>query len=193
MGDAQKKNNFYTIEAYEAIAKNAKEGERYEYCDGEIIPFTDEYTTDDHNQIIQNTADSLKTHFYPQGCRVYTENVRLLIEDKMQYRLPDVMVTCSVKDKESKDAKREPILLAEVLSPSSAFTDLVEKVQVYQQIPSLQAYLILNSAKIWVRIYYRNMEGNWVQGSDLDSTDQIAEISSLGLHIPVSKLYSFVL
>lgn len=193
MGDAQKNNHYYSVEEYEAIVKNSKEGERYEYCDGEIIPFRDEYTTDDHNQIIQNTADSLKGHFYPQGCRVYTENVRLIVEEHTQFRLPDVMVTCSNRDKESKDAKRDPIIIVEVLSPSTSFTDLVEKVEAYKCIASLQAYLIINPAKVWVRIYQRDAQGQWQQEADLESINQTIAIPSLQLSIPVAKLYLFVL
>ncbi len=136
MGDGLKSNHYYTIEEYEAIASQAKEGERYEYADGQIIPFNDEYTTTAHNQVVQNTADVLKAHFYPQGCRVYTENIRLVIDELRNHRLPDVMATCSDRDKQAKDHIIDPIVLVEVLSPATALNDLAVKADLYRKIDS---------------------------------------------------------
>lgn len=191
MGEALR--NFHTVAEYEALVKNAAPGERYEYSHGKIIPFTDEYTSDDHNQVVQNAADILKAHFYPQGCRVYTENVRLVVDSLDEHRLPDVMVTCSERDKYSKDAKREPVILAEVLSPSTSFTDLVEKAEIYKAISTLQAYLIINPAKIWVRIYQRNGNREWLPPGDVQDVKETVHLPQIPLSIPVSELYRFVL
>ncbi len=83
------------------------------------------------------------------------------ITESNQFRLPDIMVTCSERDKTPGDAKREPLLLVEVLSPSSAFVDLVDKVKAYKTLPSLQAYLIVNPDQVWARGYERDAAGGW--------------------------------
>jgi len=194
MGDALLKNSHrYSVAEYEALAQNAKAGERYEYVDGQIIPFVDEYTTDAHNQIVHNAADSLKTHFYPKGCRVYTENVRLFIEGQNEYRLPDVLVTCSQRDKESKDAKRDAVVLVEVLSPSTAMQDFAAKADSYRKIDTLKAYLIINPAEVWARLYERDGQmGNWLPDRALTNLHESFSIQSLGLLIPMADLYRFV-
>jgi hypothetical protein len=48
MEDVPVKRHFYSVTEYEALVRDAKEGERYEYADGEIIRGED-YTTDWHN------------------------------------------------------------------------------------------------------------------------------------------------
>ncbi len=121
------KNHYYKVEEYEQLCQNAEPGERYEYAGGEIIRM-EAYTTNAHNIVVGNTAFLLRSVFRPQGCRVYTENARLIIDsDEKHQRLADVMVTCSERDKQLVDSSHEPVLLVEVLS-SNAFTDLGEKI-----------------------------------------------------------------
>ncbi|MBD0257970.1 MAG: Uma2 family endonuclease [Cytophagales bacterium] len=194
MGDALLQNGHrYTIPEYEAIAQHARPGERYEYVRGELIPFTDEYTTDAHNQVVINACRLLGDHFYPKGCRVYTENVRLLINEGEEYRLPDVLVTCSERDRASRDAKRDPVVLVEVLSPATALQDLAVKADSYRKIASLQAYLIINPAQVWARLYQRRpTTGEWLPDQAL--TDLQAEflVETLALSLPLADLYRFV-
>ncbi|MBC7919618.1 MAG: Uma2 family endonuclease [Ferruginibacter sp.] len=162
MGSPQLNRPHYSVAEYESLAQSAKEGERYEYRDGILISFLDEYTSADHNQVVQNAADLLKVHFYPRDCRVYTENVRLQVREDGEYRLPDVMVTCSPRDRESNDCKRDPVLLIEVLSPRTAIQDLAVKADSYRGLSTLLVYLVINPAETWVRVYARDENGGWL-------------------------------
>ncbi len=193
MGDALLKNNHrYSVAEYEAIAQNAKPGERYEYVNGQLIPFTDEYTTNQHNQVVLNAYRLLSDHFYPKGCRVFTENVRLMINNE-EYRLPDVVATCSEGDKNAKEGVREPIVLVEVLSPSTAMQDLAVKADSYRKINSLQAYFIVNPGEVWVRLYERDHKTNqWLPDRALTDLQFSFSIESLGLILSMADLYQFV-
>lgn len=192
MGDALLRTKaHYTFEAYEELVRNAGEGERYEYCDGMIIPLN-EYTTDSHNQIVQNAADILKPYFYPKGCRVFTENVRLMLEKETEYRLPDVMATCSERDQQSRNEKRDPVVLVEVLSPATAMQDLAAKADAYRRIGSLQAYLIINPQEVWVRVYERNGNGDWLPDRAYTSLSSTFVLTNLELTVSLADLYRFV-
>lgn len=182
----------YTVEEYETIVQQAGEGKRYEYDNGKIIPFVNEYTTTDHNQIVLNTANLLINYYYPKGCRVYTENVRLIIEGERNHRLPDVLVTCSERDKNAKDAVYDARVVVEVLSPATSFTDLVKKAKLYKKIPSLVLYIIIKPDAVWVRVYERGNEGNFGE-REYESFDDIIELSSIGFNLEVRNLYRFVL
>jgi Uma2 family endonuclease len=191
-GDALLKTKMhYTLEEYEELVRNAGEGERYEYCDGVIVPMA-EYTTDAHNQIVQNAADVLKAYFYSKGCRVYTENVRLMVEEDIEYRLPDVIATCSERDAQSRIEKRDPVVLVEVLSPGTAMQDLGPKTDAYRKIVSLQAYLIVNPQQVWVRVYERNADGNWLIDQSYTRLTESFYLAKLNLLIPLAELYRFV-
>jgi Uma2 family endonuclease len=186
MGDALTQNQRYSVEAYEALAANAGEGQRYEYADGQLV-VKDEYTSDEHNLVLLNVYRLLHAHFGPKGCKVFTENVRLAIDASTQFRLPDVMVTCSERDKTPGEAKRDPLLLVEVLSASSAFVDLVDKVKAYKTLPGLRAYLIVKPDKVWVRAYVRDGNGAWTEREYESASDVIALVE---LSLPLRDVYA---
>lgn len=83
-----------------------------------------------------------------------------------------------------------PVLIAEVLSPSSATLDLGDKATEYLRLPSLAAYFVLaqDEAKAWV----------WVRASDrfppgpdvIAGQDGIIRIAALGIDLPLSEIYS---
>ncbi len=122
-----------------------------------------------------------------KGCKVFTENVRLAIDEHTQFRLPDVMVTPSERDKTPGDAKRDPLLLVEVLSASSAFVDLVDKAKAYKTIPGLRAYLIVKPDKVWVRAYVRNEAGAWTE-REYESAGDVIALGELSL--PLREVYA---
>jgi Uma2 family endonuclease len=186
MGNALKGNQRYSVEAYEALAANAGEGERYEYADGQLV-VKDEYTSDEHNLVLLNVYRLLHAHFGGRGCKVFTENVRLAIDAHTQFRLPDVMVTPSERDKTPGEAKRDPLLLVEVLSASSAFVDLVDKAKAYKTIPGLRAYLIVKPDKVWVRAYVRDDAGTWTE-REYESAGDVLSLGEVSL--PLREVYA---
>jgi Uma2 family endonuclease len=187
MGDALRKKQFYSVEEYEQIVRVAKPGERFEYAEGQIIVM-DEYTSNAHATVVSNASFLLQSHFRPNGCRVYTENARLVIEGFGSHRLPDVMVTCSERDKQSEDMNQDPILLVEVLS-NNVFSDLGDKVREYKSIETLKAYMIVNPKKVWVRVYERAGNGDFLPEKDYTNLSDSILLPSSGLTLPLSSLY----
>jgi Uma2 family endonuclease len=175
----------HTLEEY----LSQQETGRFEYYKGNIIT-CEEYTSLAHNQIVQNVADVLKLYFYPKGCRVYTENIRLKVAEGEEYRLPDVMATCAESILSFEIT--EPVILVEVLSPSTAMTDLAEKADSYRKIKSLQAYLIINPNEIWVRVYERSKQGEWIADVSYQQSNATIHLA-MGLTVSVADLYRFVI
>ncbi|GAA5532865.1 Uma2 family endonuclease [Deinococcus aluminii] len=54
---------------------------------------------------------------------------------------------------------REPCLLAEVLSPSTAHIDRDAKLWAHTSLPSLQTYLIVDTTRRFVRVVQRTADG----------------------------------
>jgi Uma2 family endonuclease len=67
---------------------------------------------------------ALRQHLRGSACRVYGSDVKLRVEAANCFFYPDVMVTCSAVDQQDRLIKREPVLVVEVLSPSTAAFDL---------------------------------------------------------------------
>ena len=86
--------------------------------------------------------------------------IKLRVGDDVYY--PDVIVTCSAADQDDRWV-REPCLLIEATSPSTARFDRLEKLNAYRKIPPLQAYLIVEQA--WRRVvrHWRDAARVWQQ------------------------------
>jgi Uma2 family endonuclease len=83
----------------------------------------------------------------------------------------------------------EPLLLVEVLSPSSIHTDMNEKVAEYQAVASLHAYAVCSQdiRRIWL---YVRTEGQWQEKpTEIFAPDAAVDIASLGLSIPLADIY----
>jgi Uma2 family endonuclease len=120
---------------------------------------------------------------------VYTENIRSRVAEREEYRLPDVMATR--KAPTSNFEITEPVILVEVLSPSTVMTDLAVKADSYRKIPSLQAYLIINPNEIWVRVYERSKQGEWLADVSYQQINETIKLA-IGLSISLDDLYKFV-
>jgi Uma2 family endonuclease len=72
------------------------------------------------------------------------------------------MVICSAVDATSPSSKSEPVLLAEVLSPSTAAYDRSNKFAAYRRIATLREYLLVDPESRRVELYRVGDDGLWV-------------------------------
>jgi len=81
-----------------------------------------------------------------------------------------------------------PVLIAEVLSPSSATLDLGDKAAEYLRLPSLAAYLVLSQDEIkaWVYIKVPGQPGPQV----IAGASAAISLPSLGLDLPLADIYA---
>ena len=187
MGYALEKQSPLSYAEYQALESTATE-QRYEYLDGIVVSMAG--GTDVHNQIVGNAAYALRNFYRPRGCRVLTETVKLELLEERRYVYPDVMVTFSDRDKDSHRLKREPVLIIEVLS-STEKKDLKDKVEYYQNIPSLRAYLLVEQTEYWVRVYERDEEEKWLPHRFVNHLSDSLTLRS-GWSISLSELYADV-
>jgi Uma2 family endonuclease len=84
------------------------------------------------------------------------------IESLNRFYYPDVMVTCDQRDQETPGYKRFPCLIVEVLSNSTEAFDRGDKFIDYQNIETLQEYVLINSKRQRIECFRRNNEGLWL-------------------------------
>ncbi|MBI5331276.1 MAG: Uma2 family endonuclease [Betaproteobacteria bacterium] len=183
MGNALEKTADFTADAY--LEWEAKETERHEYVNGEVFAMTGATTA--HNAISLNFAATLKSALRGQPCRVYMEGVKLRVEAANCYFYPDVMVTCSPRDRAEPLAQSEPSVVVEVLSESTAEYDLGHKFDAYRQIPSLCEYVVVAQDRPHVSVYRRGEGVEWILHPY--GADDALHLPSLDLVIPVAALY----
>ncbi len=159
---------------------------RHEYIDGEVYAMAG--ASSNHNIITGNLFGNLWNHLRNSDCQPFTENMKFQIDETTFY-YPDVFVDCE-ENPESAFYRQHPILIIEVLSPSTRQTDKREKLRVYQQIPTVQEYVIAEQDEIKLEIHRRQPDGRWITYYyDQSDRDETIEFQSVGLQLTLDEIY----
>ncbi|GGG58260.1 Uma2 family endonuclease [Hymenobacter glacieicola] len=174
----------YTVEEYLALEETADQ--RHEFFEGEVYAMSG--ASPRHNLIAQNCAFALRQALRGKGCRVFLEGVQLAVQEGRYYTYPDVMATCEPEDLASDRVMRRPVLLVEILSPSTADHDRSWKFNQYKQLPSLQHYLLVSQHTCLVEWFRREESGVWSFTPLAELTDTL-EIPELSVTLRVQDMY----
>lgn len=85
------------------------------------------------------------------------------VRANINYRVPDIAVTCSKFDIE-KPYVEEPVLLIEILSPSNK-NETWTNVWTYTTIPSVKEIFVISSQTLSAELLRRNEDGTWPEES----------------------------
>lgn len=160
MAERAKPHGPLSVEEYRKLEESATV--RHEYVAGEIYAMVG--ATRRHHRICGNIFRRLADAAAGGPCRVSMETVRLEAagentSDSVVY-YPDVMVACG-EEPDDPYIEDAPCLVVEVLSPGSQSTDRREKLMVYRQIPTVEAYLIVHQQTRRVERHFRDQNGEW--------------------------------
>lgn len=142
--------------------------------------------------IALNCATLLRNHLRGSGCRVYISDMKAQIQTLNRYFYPDIMVTCDPRDLENRTYKQHPQVIVEVLSDSTEAFDRGDKFADYQQLDSLQEYLLINSKRQYVDIFRRQSNGLWLLESYTPKKSQL-QIQCLDFQTTLETLYEDVI
>jgi Uma2 family endonuclease len=178
-----------TVEEYLAIERQAPH--KSEYFDGEMFAMAG--ASRRHNLIALNIGAELRAQLQQRPCEVYTSDMRVKISRTGLYTYPDVVVVCDEPRFEDTDVDTllNPIVLVEVLSPSTADYDRGGKFEHCRTLPSLQAYLLIAQERCHVVHYTRQQDNTWL----LVETDDIQDcihIPSIRCDLLLSEVYAKV-
>ena len=139
-----------------------------EYIDGWIRAMTGASLR--HNVVAGNCFLSLGNQLKGSPCRPYNSDTKLRIVQgqSKRYYYPDVQVVCRSNEPTSV-FQDQPVLIIEVLSPSTRNYDLNEKLEAYLQIPSLECYIALEQHQPIATVFRKTNDGfsrQLVQGTE---------------------------
>lgn len=183
-GSAAETQELFSLEEYFAMERQSPI--RHEYVAGDIFAMAD--PSQAHEIIAINIAACLRVHVQARPCRVYTGGRQLQFKhmgEDFVYR-PDIWVACGEERSSKGGFVDEPCLVIEVLSPSTARFDRREKLFSYREIPTIQEYLLVGQKPAHLMIYRRAEQ--W-RPQLLESLETVLNLESLGLVIPVARIY----
>ena len=184
---------YLTPEEYIALERKAlpdSEIVRSEYFNGEIIAMSGASFA--HNLITYNISGELRTRLRGSGCLAFANEMRVSIPSANSYFYPDVSVVCEEPRFEDNvfDALLNPIVVVEVLSPSTEAYDRGDKFAHYRQLQSLQEYILVSQDKVRIDHYVRHT-AQWIL-TDFQELDQHLPLTSIQCELPLQEIYESV-
>ncbi|MBW4646326.1 MAG: Uma2 family endonuclease [Goleter apudmare HA4340-LM2] len=161
---------------------------KHEYIQGQIYAMAG--SSDAHVTITANLVALLRNHIRGSGCRVYVADMKARIESLNVFYYPDIMVTCDQRDTNFEYFKRYPCLIIEVLSPSTEALDRGDKFSDYQDLETLQEYLLISQNRQRIDCFRRNVAGRWELYSYRGN--QELQLTSLSFSCSVTDVYEDV-
>lgn len=164
---------------------------KHEYLDGHVYAMTGASRA--HNLICSYTITSLINQLRGRPCEVYPSDMRIKVQATGLYTYPDVTLVCDqpqFADNEF-DSLLNPVLVIEVLSPSTERYDRGKKFQHYRQLAPLQAYVLIAQDGPRIERFMRQENDAWVltDASDLDAD---LELTSIGCTLALAEVYEKV-
>ena len=153
---------------------------RHEYVYGEVFALAGGSVT--HNVIGANVVRFLGNAAGSE-CRAYGSDMKLRVEERLFY-YPDAMVVCEAPADDFYETS--PCVIVEVVSPSTARKDRLEKRFAYLALGSLQLYLLIDSRKRAVTGYYRQPQG-WEER--LFAPDDAVPVPCVNSRLSFGELY----
>lgn len=176
----------YSIQEY--LDMEAKSDAKHEYHDGWIVAMAG--GVPEHDQIATNTSTALNIILRDKDCIVYGSNLKVAIDAKNKMVYPDGMVICGEAEmyKNQKDAIINPMLVIEVLSPSTERYDRSGKFRLYKSLPSFKEYMLIAVDTPLVETFYREEENYWHIASAV-GLDKSIYLKSIDFNIQLADIY----
>ncbi|GAB4212443.1 MAG: Uma2 family endonuclease [Roseiflexaceae bacterium] len=177
---------FITPEEY--LAQERERDYRSEYLDGRV--YAQAGGSRRHNLIVASVIAALYAQLRGRTCELFPSDMRVHVPGTRFYAYPDVSIACPplLFDDQRQDTLLNPVVLIEVLSPSTENFDRGRKFRLYRELESFQEYLLIAQDNLHVEHYVRQPDQQWlfVEYEDRAATVQI---NSVGCILALSDIY----
>ncbi len=185
-----KQQQRYTLEEYLELDRTSEE--RYEYFDGEVFAMSGGSLS--HNRIVRNLTRRLDTQLEESGCEMLPSDMRIKVPMALPYRYPDISIFCGEPVLEYLGGEQlllNPLVLIEVLSPTTEAYDLGRKFTAYQSIESFREYLLVAQDRVHVTHYVKQPGGGWLR-FELEGLGSVLTLQTVNCTLALRDIYRAV-
>ena len=141
-----------------------------------------------HNLPTLAFASMLRAHLRGTGCDVFATDMKVDASHKGStvFYYPDIMVSCN-KDRNNNYVETNPLIIDEVLSPTTEARDRIEKLAAYTVIDGLKEYILISQDKIAIDLYQKTNRG-W-EVIRLNQEQQVMHLGSIDFTARLKVIY----
>jgi Uma2 family endonuclease len=168
-----------TVEAF--LAWEERQELRYEFDGFEPVAMTG--GTAGHSAIQRNLYVALGTRLRGRACQPYTSDLKIAVAGSIRY--PDAFVVCSPVAARA-TVVADPVVVFEILNPSTTAIDRVVKNEEYRDTPSIQRYVMLEQVRQAATVFSREVN-DWV--GHVMSGDVLLAMPEIEIEVPLAEVY----
>ncbi len=160
-----------------------------EYVNGEIVAMAG--ASREHILIVTNLVRELSSHLRTGSCETYSNDMRTRVHPT-RYTYPDVVVACDAEFEDaSLDVLLNPLVIIEVLSPTTEVDDRGWKFAHYRRSPTLTDYVMISQDRPSVEHYSRHGQDLWTL-REYDALTDVLPLPSLSCELRLADIYERV-
>ncbi len=158
--DAAQKHRM-TADEFIAWSMAQPKGRRYELASGEVVQMASERAK--HARVKMRVCRLLEDGVASQGlgCEVFPDGMAIRIDANTVYE-PDCALRCGTPLGDEAVHYSDPVIVVEVLSPSSQAIDTSDKLADYFRLPSVAHYLVVRTNRNTI-IHHRRGDDGMIQ------------------------------
>lgn len=122
----------------------------------------------------------------------FISEMKVRAEAANSFFYPDILVTCDPRDRapEASHVKHHPVLVVEILSPSTEAYDRGNKFAAYRTLDSLREYVLVSTEQCRIEVFRRDETGHWVLYPF--AADEELQLASIDFRCPVAEVFEGV-
>ena len=177
-----------TEEQYLALERAAEF--KSEYIDGEMFAMSG--ASMQHGRLQRNITGELYNALSGSPCEPFGSDLRVRVSGRM-YTYPDISVVCGKPQlaDDQQDVLLNPVVVVEVLSPSTEKYDRGLKLQHYRTFATLQEYILVDQEQIRIEQYTRQDNIVWTLRDHLTLDGELT-LASIGVSLSLRRIYDKV-
>lgn len=171
----------------EFVAFERTASEKHEYLRGEVWAMAG--GTPEHGRLAATAMRLLGNALQGRPCSVYSSDVRVRVRDSDRSTYPDLSIVCGALQTDPDDANTitNPVVIVEVLSPTTEASDRGEKFAHYQHLSSLRDYVLISQTEKRIEVFSRGQGASWLMTPY--GAEERVPLPSLGIELDLDALY----
>lgn len=180
----------YTLEEYLALERGSDA--RLEFWDGEVFAMSG--GTLAHERIMRNVSNLFHAQLGRGRCEVFSSGMQIKVPSAPPYRYADGSIVCGKTEVErfnGNDLLLNPVLVYEVLSPSTEAYDRGDKFTHYKSIASLRECVLIAQHRPHITHFVKQDDGSWSY-SEINEPGASIHFPSVGVTLILRTVYEGV-
>ena len=186
MATALRRADPILIDAFDAFVEAQADSAQFELVEGVIVTMSNPMET--HEQIASNIGAPLKLAMDQRGCRSYRGGMRVQRDDDPRgtdkYK-PDVVVRCGQGS--ANTWITDPLVVVEVLSPTTIDVDRGPKLDFYKSHPTIRHVALVYQDQMRVEHYRRTDQGFELEV--LKAPNDTLQLEAVDFRLDLERIY----